>query len=138
MKKIRSMYRSYMLRPVVYKVITRAMAAAVICLLWERYVSDGHFTIWEAPALVCGVGFLCWAWGCYLRLDGIAIRGLGLRKPGQRPRKPHATRSMVDFADEKIVSFDELEPRERTFCSMLANLVVGLPLLAAGVVAGML
>ena len=30
---------------------------------------------------------------------------------------------------KKIVSFEELEPEERTYCSMLSNLVLGLPLI---------
>ena len=38
-------------------------------LLWQRYVSDGTFTIWEAPGFLCGVVLLIWAWVDYLRLD---------------------------------------------------------------------
>jgi hypothetical protein len=44
----------------------------------------------------------------------------------------------VDFADEKIISFEELEPEERTFCSMMANLLLGVPLVAGGVLASLL
>ena len=48
---------------------------------------------------------------------------------GIKPQKKfHATRSIMDYADEKIVSFEELEPEERTYCSMLSNLVLGVPL----------
>ena len=50
----------------------------------------------------------------------------------------HSTRSIIDYADEKIVSFEELEPEERTYCSLLSNLVLGLPLVAAALIASTL
>ena len=104
MKKLRAMYKGYMLHPILYKTVTRTSIVAVLMLLWERYVSDGTFSMWEAPGFLCGVVLL---------------------KP---QKKFHATRSIMDYADEKIVSFEELEPEERTYCSMLSNLVLGVPL----------
>ena len=80
MKKLRAMYKGYMLHPILYKTVTRTSIVAVLMLLWEPQ------------------------------------------------KKFHATRSIMDYADEKIVSFEELEPEERTYCSMLSNLVLGVPL----------
>lgn len=57
---------------------------------------------------------------------------------GKRQKKIHSTRSIIDYADEKIVSFEELEPEERTYCSLLSNLVLGLPLVAAALIASVL
>ncbi len=140
MKKIASIYKKYMLRPILYKAVTRASVAAVLCLLWDRFISEGYYTLWEGPGLVCGVGFLCWAWGCYLHLDGITVRGLlaDRAKERQEKKQRHPTRSIVDFADEKIVAFEELEPEERTFCSMAASLLLGVPLVIVGAVASVL
>ena len=45
---------------------------------------------------------------------------------------------MADFADEKIVSFYELSPREKALCSMLASLIVGVPITAIGIAASIL
>ena len=42
-----------------------------------------------------------------------------------KKKKFHSTKSIVDFADERIVSFEELEPEERIYCSMLSNLILG-------------
>ena len=53
-------------------------------------------------------------------------------------RKRHATHSMADFADEKIVSFDELSAEEKALCSMLSSLIVGLPMTAIGIAASIL
>ena len=46
MKKLISMYQKYMFRPVLYKSVTRVSVVAVLMLLWDRYVSDGKFTMW--------------------------------------------------------------------------------------------
>ena len=56
MKKLVSMYQKYMFRPILYKSVTRVSVVAVLMLLWDRYVSDGTFTMWQAPALLLGVG----------------------------------------------------------------------------------
>jgi len=140
MKKLTSMYKRYMFHPILYKTVTRTSIVAVLMLLWQRYVSDGTFTIWEAPGFLCGVVLLIWAWVDYLRLDGVTIHHLleEFKGMGKRQKKIHSTRSIIDYADEKIVSFEELEPEERTYCSLLSNLVLGLPLVAAALIASAL
>ena len=106
-------------------------------LLWDRYVSDGTFTMWQAPALLLGVVLLAWAWVNYLRLDGVTVHHLGEEfKDMGKKKKLHATKSIVDFADERIVSFEELEPEERIYCSMLSNLILGAALLIISLIAG--
>ena len=133
MKKLVSMYQKYMFRPILYKSVTRVSVVAVLMLLWDRYVSDGTFTMWQTPALLLGVVLLAWAWVNYLRLDGVTIHHLGEEfKDMGKKKKFHSTKSIVDFADERIVSFEELEPEERTYCSMLSNLILGGALLIIG------
>ena len=135
MKKLISMYQKYMFRPILYKSVTRVSVVAVLMLLWDRYVSDGTFTMWQAPALLLGVVLLAWAWVNYLRLDGVTIHHLGEEfKDLGKKKKFHSTKSIVDFADERIVSFEELEPEERTYCSMLSNLILGGALLIIGLI----
>ena len=102
MKKLTSMYKRYMFHPVLYKTVTRTSIVAVLMLLWQRYVSDGTFTIWEAPGFLCGVVLLIWAWVDYLRLDGVTIHHLleEFKGMGKRQKKIHSTRSIIDYADE--------------------------------------
>ena len=73
MKNLFSIYKKDMLRPILYKTVSRLAGAACACLLWQRFLSDGRFTIWEAPCLAVGALFLAWAWVSYLRLDGIRV-----------------------------------------------------------------
>ena len=137
MKKLFPMYKKYMFHPILYKSVTRVSVVAVLMLLWDRYVSDGTFTMWQAPALLLGVILLAWAWVDYLRLDGVTIHHLAeeLKEMGKK-KKRHATKSIVDYADERIVSFEELEQEERVFCSLLSNLVLGVPLVVISLIAG--
>ena len=122
-------FKPYLFHPVLYKTVTRTSIVAVLMLLWERYVSDGTFTIW--------VVLLIWAWIDYMRLDGLTIHHLLEEFKGQgKQKKFHSTRSIIDYADEKIVSFEELEPEERTYCSMLSNLLLGGALLIIGLISG--
>ena len=117
------------------------MISACLCLLWQRFVSDGRFTIWEAPCFAVGAALLGWAWVSYLRLDGVRVPFLDKQKglgEARGARKRHATHSMADFADEKIVSFDELSSEEKALCSMLASLIVGVPMTAIGIAASIL
>ena len=132
MKKLFPRYKKYMFHPILYKSVTRVSVVAVLMLLWDRYVSDGTFTMWQAPALLLGVILLAWAW-----VDGVTIHHLAeeLKDMGKK-KKRHATKSIVDYADERIVSFDELEPEERVFCSLLSNLVLGVPLVVISLIAG--
>mgnify|MGYP006919063733 FL=1 len=137
MKKLKAMYKKYMFHPILYKTVTRTSIVAVLMLLWNRYVSDGVFSMWEAPGFLLGMGLLAWAWVDYLRLDGVTIHHLLEELKMAKPKKKfYATKSIVDYADEKIVSFEELEPEERIYCSMLSNLVLGLPLVIAALIAG--
>lgn len=140
MKRIFSIYKPYMLHAIFYKGVTRLSVAAAACLVWENFVSDGIFTLWEGPVLVCGITFLAWAWMGYLSLDGLSPRRLFTagRAPEKSKKRRHATSSMVDYADEHIVSFDELEPEERTFCSLATNLVLGSAMTLIGLAAGAL
>lgn len=140
MKRIFSIYKPYMLHAIFYKGVTRLSVAAAACLVWENFVSDGIFTLWEGPVLVCGITFLAWAWMSYLSLDGLSPQRLFTagRTPEKSKKRRHAASSIVDYADEHIVSFDELEPEERTFCSLATNLVLGSAMTLIGLVAGAL
>ena len=111
MKKLFPMYKKYMFHPILYKCVTRVSVVAVLMLLWDRYVSDGTFTMWQAPALLLGVILLAWAWVDYLRLDGVTIHHLleEFKGMGKRQKKIHSTRSIIDYA---AVSYTHLRAHE--------------------------
>ena len=64
------------------------------------------------------------AWFSYLHLDGVTMHHMLEERKKKKPVRKSYT-DIVDFADEHIVSFDELSGEERAVCSMSANLICG-------------
>ena len=120
MKKLRDVFTTEMIRPIVYRCVSRCTIALTLLLLWNRYLnqrgqlrlSDGGFT--------AGLLFLALAWMAYLRLDGVKFPSFG--KP-ELPKRYHSTRDIVDFVDEHIVSYDELSDEEQLGCDFAVNLI---------------
>ena len=65
------------------------------------------------------------------------LRGEPLKRGKEKDRKSRqgSRGDIVDFVDEHVVSFDELEPEEQTACVLAANLLSGLLFLGAALIA---
>ena len=62
MKKWLSYYQSYMVRPILYKVVARSAIAVAVLLLWNRYVNTGgQLSLGRDGCFVVGVLFLAFA-----------------------------------------------------------------------------
>ena len=83
---------------------------------------------------MAGIFFLALAWFQYLRLDGPRFHHLLEEKKEKKKKKQHFTKDIVDFADEKIISFSELSDEERVVCRFLGDLLcAALFLIPAGI-----
>ena len=58
MKKLVSMYQKNICSAPFCINLSPGVGGGVLMLLWDRYVSDGTFTMWQAPALLLGVVLL--------------------------------------------------------------------------------
>ena len=125
MSKKGSLFKTYMIRPVLYKCVTRAALAVTALLLWDRWINTaGRFSLFQDGCLTAGLLFFCLGWFSYLHLDGVAVHHMLEEKKKKKPvRKSYA--DLVDFADEHIVSYEELTERERAACSLAAHLICG-------------
>lgn len=136
MKKIRRLYKPYMIRPILYKSVAKCLTALAVILVWNRFVHSPLSAARDGCA-VAAVAFFLMGWISYLRLDGVKLGGLpkkeGERKPGRGSRG-----DIIDFADEHIVSFDELGEEEQRACILAADLLSGLLFLAASLIAFLL
>ena len=119
MKKLVSMYQKYMFRPILYKSVTRVSvvvrADAAVGPLCQRR----HLYHVAGPGSAAG-GSSCWHGPGGITCGWTGSPSITWRKNSrgwQKKKKRHATKSIVDYADERIVSFEELEPEERVFCS---------------------
>ncbi len=125
MKSLRQIYRQkYMIRPTLYLMGFKALAIVVLTLLWSRFLDKG----------VRGVGFgfstlglilIALSWFNYLSLDGVSVHHLmqGWKKKEEKKARAH---DMIDFVDEKVVSFEELEREEKLSCRLVSSFVTGL------------
>lgn len=108
MDKKGSLYHSYMIRPILYKCVTRAALAVTALLLWDRYVNTaGRFSLLRDGCVVAGILFFCLAWFSYLRLDGVMVHHMFEERKKKKPVRRGYT-DIVDFADEHIISYEEL------------------------------
>ena len=69
------------------------------------------------------------AWMAYLRLDGVRVRYLTEEEKRQRSerkkKRKRLTGDIMDYADEHIVPFDELDEEQQMLCTLLSNLLSG-------------
>lgn len=114
-----------MIRPIVYKSITKFAIGLAVSLLWERFINkDSLISAGDFAFFIVGVFLIAMAWFNYLGLDGLRVNSPE-RKPKAAKKKLHWQKDIVDFVDVKIISFDELEKDEQALCSLISNLVVG-------------
>ena len=133
MKKIWRLYKPYMIRPVLYKSVTRCAIALAVVLLWGRFVDSPLSAVRDGCA-VAGVVLFLMGWFSYLKLDGVRISRLPGKEKDKKPKRG-SRGDIVDFVDEHVVSFDELEPEEQTACILAADLLSGLLFLGAALIA---
>ena len=114
-------YKNYMLRPIIYMTATRLMAALIFLLAVARLVPSG-----PAPAMIAAfltVLFALFAFLVYLRMDGLRIPRVKYIRPKKKKDPMRQTFSMSDYTDEEPVSFEDLEPEEKDFCSLVCNVL---------------
>ena len=133
MIKMFSLYKSYMIRPTLYKWVSKSVVMLTLILLWDRYVNNGTLSVWRDGCFIAAIFLFALAWVSYLQLDGIKNPLRGYKKEKKKPRRH--TGDIADYADEHIVSFDELDDDERTACSMGSSMLSGLLFLILSLVA---
>ncbi len=133
-KKIKEIFEPYMIRPMIYMCVMKGSTALVLAMLWNYWFNgEGHFSFVEHAFFTAAVFFLMLAWFQYLRLDGVS---LGTLTAGRKKKeKRHRSKDIADFADEKIISFDELEPEERNVCRLLTDLICAVLFLVPSLIA---
>lgn len=139
MKKMLSLFTTDMIRPTIYRSVTKCAVTLTLVLLWDRYLNKGMMSVAADGCFVAALVLFGLAWLCYLRLDGLALPALFSRKKREeeeekKRRRRHFTRDIVDYADEHIVPFDELSEEEQLACSMACNLISGVIFLIPAIV----
>lgn len=122
--KIKNIFKPYMVRPMIYKTVTKSVIVLVICLLWDRFVNvSSSMSLVKDAFFVVGFIWMLFAWFQYLKLDGYTVQYVF--KDKRKKKEKHVQRDIVDYVDEKIISFEELEEDEKTVVNMFSNLIAG-------------
>ena len=101
-EKIRAIYNRALLRPMIYMATNRFLIALILLLL--------------------GVCFVLLAWIAWLRLDGVRLPKLMMKRVNIRKKPVRSYGDMIDYIDEQPVTFDDLDDAEKDVCCLLSDL----------------
>lgn len=91
--------------------------------MWDRFLnSGGRLNVYGHAFMAVGLIYAALSWLNYLSLDGVNAPKIFKKKLFKRPPK-RKMGDMIDYVDEKVVSFEELDDDERTAASFVANLL---------------
>ncbi len=111
-------------RDLIRQVLLRLAVCAAAALLWDRFFgSEGRGA--DLILLIGALILLAWAWGAWLRLDGLLDHHLSSKKP-QAQSKRRAGGDMIDYISEDPDPVSELTSEERITVRFLASLISGL------------
>lgn len=126
MKKIRKLYKPYMLRPILYKTITRLGIGLIAAILWDRYLNvKDFFSILNYAFFTVGVFFLALAWFNYLKLDGFKINHVNMNETKKKESK-HKMKTMTDYVEEEPETMYVIDEKQKLLINFISNLTAGL------------
>lgn len=137
MKWIREHYHRYMYSAIAARAVAVALVALTAALLWYRFIDKDKLRGLGFGLIVVGLICVLLAWFEYLRLDGIRpIRDSfsSLKKKSREKKKKRFDGDIVDYTDEDIVSFKDLDDEDKIACSLAADVIAGALLVLAGTV----
>lgn len=130
MRHILKKYQKVHIRPIIYYCVSRGSISLTAAFVWDRFWGGkSYLSVARDIFFLVGLVFLGIAWVHYLRLDGInpkikeeveATRIFKKKKPMR-----FSYGDIIDFADEKVVTMDELSDEEQHLCKLAANLILG-------------
>ncbi len=121
MKKIQ--LEKHMIRPFIYMTFTRFILALTAALLIEHFINDPLRDISAFAFVFFGIFFAVLAWIAYLRLDGIKLPKFMMKRVNLSKKPAIKYGDMIDYTDEEIVSFEDLEDEEKDVCILLADII---------------
>ena len=102
-KKIRTIFEKYMIRPMLYQCATKVSIALVLCLLWDRFINrEQYYSLVEFAFFVAGAFFLALAWFQYLRLDGARIHHLMEEKQEKKKRNNILPKTLLTLQMKRL------------------------------------
>ncbi|MBQ8094172.1 MAG: hypothetical protein IJ242_11430 [Clostridia bacterium] len=114
----------HMIRPIIYQVFTRYLILLCFSLLWDFFLNNSTLRRPVSTAfLLCASFLVIMAWLAYLRLDGVSVPKFDRRLFRRKKTPERAYGDLIDYTDEDIPTFDDLDDEEKDRCLFLSNLI---------------
>ena len=114
----------YLIRPVIYQVFTRFLISLCAVLLWNHFINGSVMRVNPGYGYAFfAIFYGLMAWLAYLRLDGLSVPKFDRRLFRRRKTPERRFGDMIDYVDEPIVSFDDLEDSEKDLTLLISNLI---------------
>ena len=118
MKKLFQVYKSFMIRPTVYKAFPRLIVGLLVAGLWNRYANTMQIhQMTQSIFYLIGFIFLAMAWFSYLSLDGMEnpltkLASVFTKADKKRTKTANHSKQMIDFVEEDPVEYEDLDRLE--------------------------
>lgn len=123
-----------MVRPLIYKVFTRAVLALFAAELFHFFApASWPMSRFANLALILAGLFFLGTAVAWLRLDGMRIPQMKLPRI-KRKDPAFLAGDMADHIDDDIVKFDDLDEEEQNVCVLLTDLFLALVCLALALI----
>lgn len=109
-----------MIRPILYKSVSRMLYLLTAALLWDRFLNRSANGLAAAFVLIAFL-FAGAAWLCRLRRSGVKIPSLPQLPTAARDRRDSLFGDMIDHIDTPVVNFTDLDPEEQNLVLLLAD-----------------
>ena len=125
-RRFRKIWSGDLIRPLIHRAFTRLIWGLFFALFLAFLITrwggrDLRGTLCLAWGIICLLG----AWLSYLQLDGAKKPRLDqLRARLDRKRPKRQTGDMIDFVDEEMQTYEELDDEERYLVLLLADGIV--------------
>lgn len=134
--KFKGLYKKYMIRPIVYQWVVKALITIVVSLLWNMFLNKAQLmSVVRDAFFVFGFIWLMFAWFQYLKLDGFRFRHFMEERKNKGKKKNHWKKDIADFTDEEVVAFKELEDDEKAGVRIASNLILAVILFIISIAA---
>ena len=123
-----------MVRPLVYMSFTRFVLSLFILLLIDFFLSPNAGRPIRSTLFLLGSAFYAvLAMIAWLRLDGLKLPKLLMMRVNPRKKPSRMYGDMIDYVDEQpVITFEDLDDREKDICILAADLFCFIVFLAAG------
>ncbi len=125
-KRLKDRFHRNMLRPIAHMVFIRVILGVTAALLWNEFAGRNSAIPMRSFAFVfLGSLLLVMGWMAFLRFDGVHLPTFDKRLFEWKKHPKRIRGDMIDFVDEDVISFDDLEADEKDLCRLIADVVCG-------------